>query len=152
MPSQSTKLAYDKAKLELDLFLTDAAVQTLRKTKHMLYMKANKPTTFLALTLCRADHIPKPIRLQITKGIYSSNPQKILNEFRRKLKDLYQDTHKFDQKSFDTLFTSIQLPALSTTQQEILDIQITNLEVISAIKTLKLHKLPGPDGFSAVYY
>lgn len=152
LPSQTTKLDYDKAKLELDLFLTDSAIQILRKTKHTIYMKANKPTTFLALTLRRADHIPKPIRLQITKNNFSSNPQKIINEFRRKLKDLYQNTQTFDSTKLDALLSSILLPTLSVTQQETLDKQITNMEVISAIKSLKLHKRPGPDGYSATFY
>lgn len=61
MPSPENKLAYDKAKLELDLFLTDSAEKILHKSKHADYMKANKPNTFLALSLRRTDYIPKPI-------------------------------------------------------------------------------------------
>lgn len=151
-PSPANKLAYDKAKLELDLFLTESVEKILRKTKHTLYMKANKPTTFLALTLRRTDHLRKPIQLQITKNTYSSNPLKIVNEFRRKLYNIYRDTYKFDQTHLTFLLSNIQLPSLSIEQHETLEKSITNFEAQSAIKTLKLHKRPGPDGFSATYY
>lgn len=114
-------------------------------------MKANKPTMFLAFSLRRADHIPKPDP-QIHKNTYSSNPQKILIEFHQKLVDLYRNIHKYDQKQFDILLSSIQLPFLSTAHQETLDKHITDLEVQTTIKTLKLHKRPGSDDFPATYY
>lgn len=111
-------------------------------------MKANKPTSSLALTLRRADP-QKLIRLQITENTFSSNPQKIVNEFHRK-QTYIKILIKFDQTHFTSPLSSIQLPSLSLEQS--LEKHITNYEVQTAIKALKPHKRPGPNGFSATFY
>lgn len=50
-PSSKSKEQLEKARLEYDLFLTESADKTLRRSKHMFYMKSNKPNTLLARTL-----------------------------------------------------------------------------------------------------
>lgn len=59
-------------------------------------MQANKPTTFLALALRKMNYTPKPIRLKFAKDNYTSNPLKILNEFKKKLTELYKETKMFN--------------------------------------------------------
>lgn len=115
-------------------------------------MKANKPDAFLALELCKTAYNQKSIRLKLTKDIYTSSPLEILHEFRRKLSEIYRDSNKFDQSCLNTLLSSIHLPSLFLSHQESLDRPITDIEIQTAIKSLKPRKCPGIDGFSATCY
>lgn len=108
-------------RLELDPFLTEAAEKTLCSLQHRLYMKSNKPDTFQALELSRAEHTPKPTRLKLSTDTYSSNPIKIIKEFCRCLVDLYQDTKAFEHTSADNLLFTLQLPTLSSSRRENLE-------------------------------
>lgn len=60
-PSMSNHQALEKARLEFYLFLMDFAEKALRRLSHKYYTKANKPDTFLALSLQRFDSTIKPI-------------------------------------------------------------------------------------------
>lgn len=111
-------------------------------------MKANKPDTFLALQLCKADYTPKPFHLKPAKDSYTSNALKVLQEFHKKLTALYKKTSQFDQTKLDDLLFSVHLPSLTSAQCEALEQPITTEEILLTIKTLKLCKRPGPDGFS----
>lgn len=111
------------------LFLTESAEKILHKTKHTFYMQANKPNTFLALALQKTNYILKPIRLKLVKDIYTSNPLKILNEFKKNLTELYKEPKIFNQLHLTNLLSTVHLPSLSQTQQESLEKPITKIEI-----------------------
>lgn len=148
--ANSTKL--ERARLDLDLFLTDLANKLIRKRQHIQYLKANKPDTLMARILKNSQHNQTPIKLKISREAYTSNPVKILEIFRSNLAKLYSSSPNFDKSKADVLFSNITLPNLDQLQRDQLENTITDNEVLNAIKSLKLRKRPGPDGFSAAYY
>lgn len=107
----------------------------LRRLQHTLYIKANKPDTFLAMALCIADYTPKPIRLKLTKDSYSSNTNKILHGFRRPLSTLYNESTTLDQPQLDDLLSSISLSSLSSTNREALELPITVDSILTVMKS-----------------
>lgn len=153
-PNATTNANLDKARLDLDLFLTDSADKVLRKKYHIQYLKANKPDTLMARILRKIQHTQTSIRLKTSRHAYTSNPVKILEIFRSNLAKLYSSNidFDFDKTKADDLFSGINLPTLERTQYDLLEKPITTLEVQNAIKSLKPHKRPGPDGFSATYF
>lgn len=112
-------------------------------------MKANKPDTFLALSLHRLDQAHKPIHLKVTKDSYSSNPVKVLVVFWQYISDLYSAKTGFDETRASTLFSNLNLLSFSASQCTDLNLPISELEVRSAIKALNTNKHLGPDSFMA---
>ena len=147
-----TKARLDKARTELDLFLTDTADKMILRRKHSFYNKANKSGTLLARSLNSINKNYKPIHLKTTNGNFSSNPVKIVQKFSTHLKKLYTESNSFSEREADAFFTNLQLPRLNESHKNLLDAPITQEDVMCAIKELKLNKRPGPDGFTARYY
>lgn len=151
-PSSISKARLEKARLEYDLFLTENADKSLRRSRHAFYMKSNKPNAFLARALNSQFKQTKPIRLKITKDNYTCNPVKIVNKFRSHLSSLYSATNDYNPVEAEAFFSQIKLPELTHAQQALLEEPISSEEVSFTIKELKLNKRPGPDGFSSLYY
>lgn len=55
-PTPLARQLIDKARFELDLFLTDSTEKFLLRSRYKIYTKANKPDTFLALALHKIHH------------------------------------------------------------------------------------------------
>lgn len=151
-PTEAHKRTLDKIKLELDILLAETADKSIRRSNHTIYTKANKPDTFLALRLRRPDRVRAPIRLRLSKDNVTSNPIKVLSEFRRRLSKLYEAGTAFPTRQAEKLFHNLPIPTLSTDSRESMESAITVEEVLAAIKTLKPHKRPGPDGLPSLYY
>lgn len=151
-PNPITKSELEKARLEYDLFLTESTDKILRRSRHAFYMKSNKPGTYLAGALKTTNKSFKPIKLKISKNIYTSNPLKIVHKFRSHLKTLYTESNSFNLNEADSFFSKINLPELSDSQKAQLEEPIKVEDVAKIIKELKINKRPGPDGYSALYY
>lgn len=151
-PSPTTKLKLDKTGLDLDLFLSDSVNKTIRKSRHLFYFKANKPSKLLARALKKINRPSKPIQLKLSQGTYTSNPMKNLNAFQKHLASLYNREDPLDQTSADSSFLQFTLPTIPPVHCECLENPISTSELLMAIKSLKLNKHPGPDGLSALYY
>lgn len=106
----------------------------------------------MARTLRAIHHPTTSMQLKTASNTYTSNPIKILEVFYSNLAKLYSPSQEFDLANADALFSRISIPALNQDQQDLLEHPITKMEVTMAIKALKPHKRPGPDGFSATYY
>lgn len=119
-------------------------MNSLRKSRHKFYTKANKPDTIFALVLRKVDQTLKPVRLKLSRDTYSSNPLKMLHKFSHRLTNLYTILGTFNQTNAENLFSRIKLPTISAPKNENLNKPITTSEVITAIKILKTNKRPGP--------
>ena len=148
----TNKTRLERARLAYDLFLTDSANRTHNRIRHKFYKHANKPGAYLARALNSLNKTFKPIHLKIANNVVSSNPLKIVQKFSSHLKTLYAETNTFNENEADSFFSQINLPHLSQSQQLQLEEPITQEEVSSAIRELKVNKRPGPDGFSAQYF
>lgn len=103
-PTEAHKRILDKIKLELDILLAESADKAIRRSNHTIYTKANKPDSFLALRLRRPDRVRVPIRLRLAKDSITSNPIKVLSEFRRQLSKLYEAGAAFPMRQAEKLF------------------------------------------------
>lgn len=143
--TSTAKIQLEKNRLEYDLFLTESADKSLRRSKHAFYMKSNKPNTLLASALKSIDKQSKSIRLKLSNNNYTSNPLKIVPKFCTYLSSLYSTSGEFNQTEADSFFFKLNLPVLTHTQRNLLEEQITIADVLKTIKELKLNKRPGPD-------
>lgn len=75
-----------------------------------------------------------------------------MHKFRTHVDSLYSAEKEFCSSEADALFSCLNFPVLSQTEQDWLEDSITAEEVSKAIKELKWNKRPGPDGYSAIYY
>lgn len=97
--SPSSRVNLDKAKLEFD-----SADKIIRKSKHNFYMNANKPNMLLAQTLKSCHISSKPIRLRLSRDVYTINLMKILQKFKTQLKSLYSSDKELDQSKANDFF------------------------------------------------
>lgn len=139
-PTATNNAKLDKARLDLDLFLTDSAERLMCKRQHTQYLKANKPDTYMARSLNAIKYAQTPIRLKTSRDAYTSKLVTILEVFCSNLAKLYSNISDFDQMKADTLFATINLPTIDNEQLAHLLSPITEFEVKNAIKTLKPHK------------
>lgn len=76
----------------------------------------------------------------------------MLLEFCKRLAKLYEAKASFPLNQVETLFQNLAIPELSDASRESMESPVTVEEVLIAIKTLKPHKRPGPDGLPSRYY
>lgn len=105
----------------------------------------------LACRLCSSDLNTKPITLKWGRDSYTTKPSKILKMFSERLESIYSASAGFDKDRADALFSSIELPSMPPSLKESPE-ECNVGEVAYAIKLVKIHKRPGPDGFSADFY
>lgn len=79
----------DQAHMELDLCVADNAERTLHWSHQKWYAKAIKSNATLANRLRTFTPKFTPITLRICHNILTSNPTRILDEFRHRLTTLY---------------------------------------------------------------
>lgn len=104
-PTSVTRLQLDKARLDLDLFLSDSADKILSTSRHRFYCRANKFDTLLARTLQNLDRPSKPIRLKLSWDTYSRNPVKILHTFQKQFASLNRSLFRPDSGRFFFFFS-----------------------------------------------
>lgn len=78
--------------------------------------------------------------------------EKIQESFETFYRTLYSRPKAPDETQIDTLLNTLDLPTLTTLQNENLIQPITDKELNLAISTLKTGKSPGSDGFTTEWY
>uniref|UniRef100_A0A803JHJ3 exodeoxyribonuclease III n=1 Tax=Xenopus tropicalis TaxID=8364 RepID=A0A803JHJ3_XENTR len=125
-PSPTLKATIRRLRTDLDFLLSQATEKQLQWTKQRFYTQSNKIGTLLARKLNQpAYHTPPPTTIRTRTGDLTSNPQKILEEFSVYYSALYTKTKPFPSSIANKLFSTLQLPKLSTSQSESLDAYIT---------------------------
>lgn len=133
-PTKSHRLVMEKTKSELDLLLVEHADKAICRSGHTIYTKANKLDTFLAMHLRQPDRTHNPIRLKLTKDSHTSNPIRVLSEFRKQLAKLYETKASFSLNQAEVLFHNLSIPKLSDASRESMEGPNTVKEVLNAIK------------------
>lgn len=92
-----------------------------------------------------------PIILRTRHNVLTSNPVRILDEFRHRLTTLYSALLINDQDTGNFLQV-LSLPWLSAAHTALMDRDIQISKLLQCIKDLRVGKWPGPDGFTTLYY
>ncbi|XP_078521667.1 uncharacterized protein LOC144790897 [Lissotriton helveticus] len=85
-------------------------------------------------------------------GTPNSDPTKIVNIFKDFYEKLYARNVHVDSEKMKKYLSNCTLPTPTTAERESLNEPISESEVVSAIKSLKKGKAPGPDGYTAPFY
>lgn len=112
-PSPPNRKLLDQAHTELDLCLTDSAEQTLWWTLQKWYAKANKPDTMLARRLRTFALKHSPITLSTRHNVLTSNPVRVLEEFRHHLTSLYASSAQTNDQAIAHFLGNLSLQKLS---------------------------------------
>lgn len=151
-PSPALQLKLNKAKRELDLFLTESADKTPKRSRDNYYIKSNKPNTLLAHRL-KSFHKPtKPLHLNWPETDISMTQWRYSKSLDHTWLPYIHLIVRWIPPKQTISFLFVSLPTLSQSQLETLEGPISAIEVSNAIKTLKSNKRPGTDGFSALYF
>ncbi|KAM9319722.1 T-cell ecto-ADP-ribosyltransferase 1-like [Gastrophryne carolinensis] len=123
--SVTNRRRLEKARVELNSLQMQEAERRYKWSAQRYYTLANKPNTLLASQLrCQAKSHPS-IKLRVKDGQVTSNPCKILEEFRQGLAKLYE-THKgSDRGAMKKYLDSVILPQLDSDWAEYVDADIT---------------------------
>lgn len=137
----------------LDSLFTQDEETKLKFTRQRFYEHGNKPGKYLAfLTKKRSESQSIAAICDAQNSRIYDN--KLINDtFKEYYCKLYTSEQPCDAlNQMENFFSHLNLPTLSTEQQANLNAPISREEVLSAIKTLKNGKAPGPDGFGSEFY
>lgn len=91
--------------------------------------------------------------LKSTRGTTHTNPKQINNIFQDYYRSLYFDHSEPDSVEQGVSFLDrVRLPTAGDEHRELLNKEISEIEILQTIKGLGLGKAPGPDGFSGEFY
>ncbi|KAM4702914.1 WD repeat- and FYVE domain-containing protein 4 [Rhinophrynus dorsalis] len=139
---------------DIQLFRTQLM---LRRLKQTYYTQGNRAGALLAKRL-RKKEAKKAIPFVLSpSGDKIMNPSQIPEAFAQyyaKLYNLHLDSNTLQpsQQEIDNFLDEVHLPSLSPAQSATLQSPISAEEVQLVIGKLPIHKAPGPDGFSNIYY
>ncbi|XP_053575276.1 stimulated by retinoic acid gene 6 protein-like [Bombina bombina] len=130
--------------------------ENLTRLKQMFYYKGNRADTLLANKLRQRNSMSR-----IHQIFYNNQTHKLPSQIGDCFSDYYSKLYDLEGTEIEApastqqireFLDSLNLPSLSTEQQESLTNPFTQLEVKQVIQRLKSLKAPGPDGFPAQFY
>uniref|UniRef100_A0A803TF39 Reverse transcriptase domain-containing protein n=1 Tax=Anolis carolinensis TaxID=28377 RepID=A0A803TF39_ANOCA len=122
----------------------------LKYIKQDYFQNANKPGRWLAKKLRKKREATVVTKLKEADKIYTQE-EEIRNNFAKFYKKLYQD-EQINKERITEYIGQCNIQRISEEQREELNKEITEGEIIKAIKSMKTNKAPGPDGLTAIYY
>lgn len=159
LETQHKKSAEESVKKNLDfkistlkLLHTSQSAKSILYTRQLYFEYRDKPNRLLAQVLAQ-DHSKAPI-----SDIMMSRNRKDVRSLEGRLQvvtqyytELYKSTYPCDDNIKDFL-KDIRLPELSEVQHQGLNIDITYLELATALLQMKLGKTPGLNGLPIEFY
>lgn len=149
--TEETKKSWHKAKADYDAWLEKGEGFRRSQQEARLFRYGNKAGKLLA-NLAKGSHQLSHIKsLKDKQGVPHHTPSKI-NEI---LSDFYRNLYTADGPMGGTpekWLDNPVLPTLSDEEREVLGGVVSQDELERAIKNLKSHKAPGPDGYTAEFF
>ena len=150
-PSRQQLRQINKLRGELRIMEAERAELSLLRIRKSYYLHGNTPGTVLARQLRGRQERGFVREIIDAHGNTYTREEGKLQTFQDFYETLYSAETPTSIEQADFL-AGISLPSLTAQQSEELGAPITLEEVNLAIKTLKVMKAPGPDGFTAFYY
>uniref|UniRef100_A0A803TUP7 Reverse transcriptase domain-containing protein n=1 Tax=Anolis carolinensis TaxID=28377 RepID=A0A803TUP7_ANOCA len=138
-------LKKEKYRLELE-----ETAKQLRFIKQYNFENANKPGAWLMRKIRKKRQNQQIIQIKKEDKIITKDDE-ILQEFEEFYSQLYKE-ETIDLTKIVQYLGNQKLEKITEDQRGILNKEISEKEVKNAIRSLKLNKAPGPDGFTAGFY
>uniref|UniRef100_A0A8C5N182 Reverse transcriptase domain-containing protein n=1 Tax=Leptobrachium leishanense TaxID=445787 RepID=A0A8C5N182_9ANUR len=145
-----------QARSSLNKMLNDSIRFQALRTRSFFALNENKPGRLLARILRTrriASYIPK---IRMPTGLLTTDPRDISATFLEYFRSLYNiestGTWTSSPEQLQTYLTRTITRSLRPTDRETLNAAITPDELLTALKTTKNGKSPGPDGLPIEYY
>uniref|UniRef100_A0A803TDX0 Reverse transcriptase domain-containing protein n=1 Tax=Anolis carolinensis TaxID=28377 RepID=A0A803TDX0_ANOCA len=122
----------------------------LKFIKQTHFENANKPRKWLSRRLREKKDATYITRIKVGDKEFVEEKE-ILNQFKIFYEDLYKKD-QVDKEKITEYLGKLNLQKITEEDRTILNEEISEKEIVQAIKKLDGTKTPGPDGFSAVYY
>lgn len=151
-PSPNLFIKIEQSHLGLNICLTKRAEKQLRWTNHKFFTWRDRPGSLLARKLTPRHTHMALTKIRLSGGHLSQDPQKILGEFHKFYADLYGSPRDAAPSSIREFLGNLPLSSIADDHRDLMDQPFTGEEIYNTIKTLSLHKSPGPDGLPNSYY
>uniref|UniRef100_A0A803SNV6 Reverse transcriptase domain-containing protein n=1 Tax=Anolis carolinensis TaxID=28377 RepID=A0A803SNV6_ANOCA len=138
-------LIKEKYRLELE-----ETAKQLRFIKQNNFENANKPGAWLMRKIRKKRQNQQITQIKKEDKIITKDDE-ILQEFEKFYSQLYKE-ETIDLTKIVQYLGNQKLEKITEEQRGILNKEISEKEVKNAIRSLKLNKAPGPDGFTAGFY
>lgn len=152
--SPSSALYKERLRLqtEYDIVTTDKAAHQITKARFNIYESGDKAGKLLARQARQAAASRLIPKVQDQTGGIVTNHAEINHTFKQYYCELYHSEHTTNTPNFETFFDKLSFPSVPTELNTSLGEEISSIEIMQAIKTLKNNKTPGPDGFISEFY
>lgn len=134
-----------------DNLCTSKAEAAMAKTIYHYYEVGNKTSKLLAWQLKQQDTEKIIQCIQTDDGQNLEGSKDINSEFKKYYEKLYQ-TEEVTNMEIQKFINNFSIPKLSTADKTLLDAEISEQEVLQAMKSLQNDKAPGPDGYPIEYF
>lgn len=131
---------------------SDRARAIGRDTQSRLYDQGDKAGKLIAW-LDKKEQASRLVpELCAGDGSIITDPQAIVDRFAEYYREVYQSKSQYTELDSESLLQDIRLPSLTEAHRDALETEITNEEIISAIKALHPGKATGPNGIPIELY
>ena len=145
---QNTEEQIRLVKHEINDIIKERAQGAMIRSKMKWCNEGEKPTKYF-LNLEKHNYHHKTLhRLQLDSGKILEQAPSVLNEIRNYCDNLYKSRGEINEKYLEKL----QIPKITQEQKEMLDSELTSIEIGKALKNMKLNTSPGTDGLTTNFY
>lgn len=141
-----------KLKTELNLLLTTEAERLILNSCGLWYEHGDKAGHILANQLRAKQVSNQIIQIRDESDTVLSDPVKINASFKSFYSHLYESESPNEETQMNDFFQKLDLPRLSTNDNQALEAPLTLLEIKEAINSMNSGKSPGPDGYPVEFY
>lgn len=137
---------------EYNLLSTDKAAYLLTKAQFNVYDSGDKAGKLLAQQARQTFSSCLIPKIRSETGELVTSHKGINNAFKQYYHNLYSSECDGNLSQLQSFFDKLTLPSVLPDQTQLLGGEITDAEILQAIKSLRCNKTPGPDGYISEFY
>lgn len=122
------------------------------RARQTIFESGDKAGKFLSRYIKQKESKSSVAAVMTGDGSQATKPREINDAFKNFYINLYTSENTATDKEIMSFLNKLNLPKLSVSQQEDLDLPISSQEILDAIKALPSGKSPGQDGFTAEFF
>ena len=142
----------ENKQLQLEAIVKQKAIDAKIRSRVRWYEEGGKSTRYFMNLEKRNYNLKTVTRLNTGNGEYVESRQDILNELKKFYSKLYTKTEYGTSQAEYHEFLDIDCPTLSDDERDMMNNEITDKELLNALKLTKNNRSPGSDGLPAEFY
>lgn len=140
------------ARAELQSIIHEETSFALYKLKKKYFESGDKAGKMLAFKLKQTENNSSIPTILGPDGIIISDTKQINSAFQAFYSDLYKSECPYNLQVMNDFFKNVPLPQINEQQKNVLDAELQECEVQTAIKALAIGRAPGQDGYTIEFY